>query len=340
VTDTSASFDFDALISVVKLAVVNLNKIIDKNYYPTEKTRLSNMKTRPIGIGVQGLADVFCMMRMPFDSPAAADLNRRIFETMYYAALSQSTRICREEQTRTKKPAAYPSMTINGGAPIARGIFHWERYGLTADKLTSGYDWETLREHIKTFGVKNSLLIALMPTASTSQLLSNNECIEPYTSNVYKRKTLAGEFIIINKHLLKDLHELGLWSDQVRDVLIASDGSIQNIDGIPDELKRLYKTAWEIDPAVLIQLAIDRQPFIDQAQSLNWYIEDLKLDQFNKLAFQAWRGKLKTGKYYLHSRPAVGAQKFTIDPALQAQVKERKIQVTYERTEVCDLCSS
>jgi ribonucleoside-diphosphate reductase alpha subunit len=380
-------FDFNQLIATVKLAVINLNNIIDKTFYPTIETKRSNLRHRPIGIGVQGLADVYAKMRIPFDSFEARQLNKKISETIYYASMTQSTHLAKEMYKHIKTHlktggtytiptysldnfhsiktfteaddipkdiGAYPSYKWVGGihankAPISEGIFHWELYGLTIKDLNSNiygqnYDWETLREHIKTFGIRNSQVVALMPTASTSQLLSNNECTEPYTSNVYKRKTLAGEFVIINRWLTHDLFKMGIWSDKIKDMIIALDGSVQLIEEIPQQIKNLYKTAWEIGPDELIQQAIDRQPFVDQAQSLNWFIEDLNYGQFTKLAFKAWNGKLKTCKYYVHTRPSSGAQKFTIDPLLQEEMIKRmaseKLSNMAEKETICESCSS
>ena len=375
-------FDFHSLKDAVKIAVQNLDNIIDKNYYPTMESYRSNIRHRPIGIGMQGLANVFLKMRYPFDDPRAAKLNKEIAETMYYAALSQSTRICREKYQQLckqcqqkksvqvtyytsfnykeyhrvyknpkdipKKICAYPSMLWNGGSPISKGKFHWELYGLNKSQLSGMWDWETLRRHILVYGIRNSLLIALMPTASTSQLLGNNECFEPFTSNMYKRKTLAGEFIMINKYLINDLYKLKLWDKQIMEYLKCLEGSIQAIEGIPDEIKKLYKTVWEIDQSVLVQYAIDRQPFVDQSQSLNLYLENVSLDKFNKLIFQAWRGRLKTAKYYLHSRPAANPQKFTIDPKKEKEMKQllekykqRATTDTFMKPlkNECDLCS-
>ena len=381
-------FDFNQLIETVKIAVVNLNNIIDKTFYPTVETKRSNLRHRPIGIGVQGLADVYAKMRIPFDSFEARQLNKKISETIYYAALTQSTHLAKELYKHINKSinvengtytiptynldnfssiktftkgdkipsdiGSYPSYKWSGGiynkpAPISEGIFHWELYGLTIKDLNSNiygqnYDWETLRDHIKTFGVRNSQLVALMPTASTSQLLSNNECTEPYTSNVYKRKTLAGEFVIINRWLTHDLFKMGIWNDKIKDSIIALDGSVQLIEEIPQQIRNLYKTAWEIGPDELIQQAIDRQPFVDQAQSLNWFIEDLNYSQFTKLAFKAWNGKLKTCKYYVHTRPSSGAQKFTIDPLLQEELIKKmaaeKLSNMTEKETICESCSS
>lgn len=374
-------FDFDHLRSLVKVAAVNLDNIIDKNFYPTKETKRSNMRNRPIGIGLQGMADAYFKLRYPFESDEAKLLNAQIAETMYYAALTQSTRLCRVEYNKLvaeckangsvtvakhefehydvgettytdyeqipKYVHAYPSMTWNGGSPIYNGEFHWEMFGLDPSNLSGMWEWETLREHIQTYGVRNSLLIALMPTASTSQLLGNNECFEPFTSNIYKRKTLAGEFIVINKYLINDLYRMKLWNNNMKEYLLSLEGSIQAIEGIPEELKRLYKTTWEIDQSVLIDRAIARQPFIDQSQSLNLYVEDLNISLFNKLMFRAWRGNLKTAKYYMHTRPASMPQKFTIDPTKQeemklilAQDKSRRTAFLEPLKDQCDLCGA
>jgi len=353
-------FDFEELIKVVKVIVRNLNNLIDKTYHPTVESKLGCDKQRAIGIGVQGLDDVYSKMRFPFDSQEAAELNKRIFETIYYAALTASTMLSRDiykknikmvestvesivptiETPIKKTIGAYPAFE---GSPISQGIFHWEMYGASP---VCGYDWESLRQHIKTFGVRNSMLVALMPTASTSQLLGNNECFEPYTSNVYKRDTSAGEFIVIKKYLIDDLYNSGLWNSTLKEYLIASEGSIQYIDGIPKEFKDLYKTVWEIDQKVLVQQAIDRQPYIDQAQSMNLYVRDFNLEKWNELMFMGWMGGLKTGKYYLHTEPASMPTKFSIDPAKQKEMKE-KLENMKKNTdfmnfkhEVCDVCSA
>lgn len=357
---TNGVFDFIKLIEIVKLCTINLNRIIDINYYPTAETELSNKRHRPIGIGVQGLADCYLKMNLAFESAEASALNKLIFETVYYAALSQSTRMCREQYIRAKKlepdisPKAFAyssayaythaTTKIVDDAPISKGIFHFELCGLTVEQLSGRYDWETLRQHILTYGVKNSVLIALMPTASTSQLLGNNECFEPYTSNLYKRKTLAGEFIVINRWLMEDLQKLNLYNENLKDYLLACEGSVQHIDGLPVELKAKYKTAFEIDQSVLIQQAIDRQPFIDQGQSLNWFLNNATLKQFTKLSFQAWRGGLPTGKYYLHTKEASPPQKFTIDHVLQREMLAKLTAVHTPKQVVideliCDLCS-
>ena len=373
-------FDFEKLIETTKLITTNLNLIVNKTFHPLKETKRGSDRHRPIGIGIQGLDDCYAKMRFPFKSAKAHTLNKHIFETIYFAAITQSTILSRksyysmikkctsdgklvvqEHQQNSydlvekiytnandipKTIGSYPSMLWNGGSPIGNGIFHWELYGLKPEQLSGMFDWESLREHVKTFGVCNSLTVACMPTASTSQLLGNNECFEPYTSNIYKRNTLAGEYIVVKKYLMEDLYKLGLWSSTIKDYLLASSGSIQYIDGIPDSLKELYPTVWEIDQEVLVQQAIDRQPFVDQGQSLNLYIENTNMEIWNKLMFKAWKGKLKTGKYYLHSRPAVTPQKFTIDPSKQEEMRKllekNKHGVAFMEplVEICEVCSS
>ncbi len=375
-------FDFRKLIEIVKMVTTNLNLIIDKTYHPLEETKRGNDRHRPIGVGVQGLDDCYAKMRMPFASPNAHALNKQIFEAIYFATMTQSTVLARRLYQKYQKAiklngsvsipeyspnsyevtqkiytdakdipqtiGSYPSMTWNGGSPIGNGVFHWELAGLKPDQLSGMFDWESLREHIKTFGVRNSLTVAVMPTASTSQLLGNNECIEPYTSNIYKRNTIAGEYIVVKKYLMEDMYRLGLWNANMKDYLLASNGSIQYIDGIPDDLKKLYPTVWEIDQEVLVQQSIDRQPFVDQGQSLNLYVDDLNMNIWNKLMFKAWKGGLKTGKYYLHTRAAVEPQKFTIDPSKQEEMRKLLEKNTMKHgtafleplRDVCEVCSS
>ena len=237
-------------------------------------------------------------------------------------------------------------MLWNGGSPISHGIFHWELSGVKSDQLSGMFDWESLREHVKEFGVRNSLTVAVMPTASTSQLLGNNECVEPYTSNIYKRATSAGEYIVVKKYLMNDLYNLGIWSNSIKEYLLASGGSIRNIDGIPAELKELYPTVWEIDQTSIVQQAIDRQPFVDQLQSINWYVANMSINKWNKLAFLAWKGGLPTAKYYLHSKAAVTPQKFTIDPSKQAEMlkllEKNKHGTAFMEPlrDVCEVCSA
>lgn len=294
------TFDFQRLYDVTKVITRNLNKIIDINYYPVPEAKNSNMKHRPIGLGVQGLADAFIMMRLPFESEGARDLNKKIFETIYYAALTASCEL-------SEKYGTYQSYA---GSPISQGILQQDMWGVTPSNL---WDWDALRRKIATHGVRNSLLVSPMPTASTSQILGNNECIEPYTSNVYTRRVLAGEFQIVNHHLLKDLTERALWNENMKNTLIAYNGSIQKIDAIPEDLKQLYKTVWEIPQKAVIDMAADRGAYIDQSQSLNIHIAEPNFGKLTSMHFYGWKKGLKTGMYYLRTRPAVDAIKFTVD---------------------------
>lgn len=293
-------FDFDKLIDVAKHVTRNLNKIIDVNYYPVETAKRSNMRHRPIGIGVQGLADTFILLGMPFDSEEAKQLNKDIFEALYFAALSQSCELARVEGT-------YETYE---GCPVSKGQLQFDMWGVTPSDRN---DWNGLREEIAKYGVRNSLLLAPMPTASTSQILGNNECFEPYTSNIYARRVLSGEFTVVNNHMLKDLIELGLWDAEVKNTLIAHNGSIQRIPGIPDDLKRMYKTVWEIRQRILVDMAADRGAFIDQSQSFNVHMSEPNFGKLTSLHFHAWRSGLKTGMYYLRTTAAADAIKFTVD---------------------------
>jgi ribonucleoside-diphosphate reductase alpha chain len=316
------SFDFDKLIEVMDIMVKNLNKVIDNNYYPVEETRVSNLKHRPIGIGIQGLADVFAKMKMPFDSPEAATLNRQIFETMYFGAMKSSHQLA-------KRDGAYSTFR---NSPISEGVFQFDLWN---EKPTMNYDWDKLKEDVKKDGVRNSLLIALMPTASTSQILGNNECFEPFTSNIYTRRTIAGDFVIINKYLVEDLLKIGLWNKEIKDMIIANNGSVQSIDSIPQDIKNLYKTVWEIKQKALIDLSIGRGPFVCQTQSMNLFFEEPTTEQLTSAFFYSWKKGLKTGCYYIRTRPKVQAQQFTIDPTM---VKAGKKEV--EETEGgCEMCS-
>jgi ribonucleoside-diphosphate reductase alpha chain len=370
-------FNYKKLIEVIQVIVRNLNQVIDRNWYPTPETEKSNLNHRPLGIGVQGLADVFYKFKCSYDSPLAKELNKKIFETIYYASISASTKLSREiyknykQQFNSKKLStitidkkeynletlpttigSYSSITRNEGSPLFNGKFHWELYGLNNDDLKMKYDWNSLRDHIKTFGIRNSLLIALMPTASTSQIMGNIESIEPLTSNIFKRQTLAGEFIVINKYLMNDLKELNLWNDEMENYLKMNNGSIQNIQGIPNDIKSLYRTVWEISQQHIIDLASDRQPFVDQSQSMNLFIEDLTFSKFNSMHFYSWQKKLKTGCYYLRTRPAVLGQQFTVVPNSKNNLKDRNeilqlnndrkfnIPVQNDDEEICLVCSS
>jgi ribonucleoside-diphosphate reductase alpha chain len=293
-------FDHHKLFDITYVVTKNLNKVIDINYYPVEATRKSNMRHRPIGIGVQGLADAFILMRYSFDSEEARQLNKEIFETIYYAALTASKDLAKEH-------GAYETYE---GSPISQGILQYDMWGVTPG---SRWEWDVLKAEIKKYGVRNSLLIAPMPTASTSQILGNNECFEPYTSNIYSRRVLSGEFPIVNKHLLKDLVKLGLWSDTMKQKIIMANGSVQGINEIPAEIKEIYKTVWEIKQRAIIDMAADRGAFIDQSQSLNVFIDNPNFAKLTSLHFYAWTKGLKTGMYYLRSKSAADAIKFTID---------------------------
>jgi ribonucleoside-diphosphate reductase alpha chain len=293
-------FDFEKLFKVTYRVTRNLDKVIDANYYPVPEARNSNMRHRPIGIGVQGLADAFILMRQAFESEEARQLNKDIFETIYYAALTASKDLAIEK-------GPYESYK---GSPVSQGILQFDMWSV---KPSDRWEWDLLREEIKKNGVRNSLLLAPMPTASTAQILGNNECFEPYTSNIYTRRVLSGEFIIVNKHLLRDLVKLGIWDDRLKNKLMASNGSIQNIDEIPDNIKNLYKTAWEISQKVLLDMAADRGAFIDQSQSLNIFMENANFAKLTSMHFYGWKAGLKTGMYYLRTKSATDAIKFTLD---------------------------
>ncbi len=302
------SFDFERLFEIARVVTRNLNKVIDINYYPIEEARRSNMRHRPIGIGVQGLADAFILMRYPFDSPEARKLNQEIFETIYYAALTESNVLA-------ERDGAYETFP---GSPASQGELQFDMWGV---QPTDRWDWKSLKARIRKTGLRNSLLLAPMPTASTSQILGNNECFEPYTSNIYSRRTLSGEFIVVNKHLLNDLIRLGLWNEEMRHILMASNGSIQHIEGIPQELKDLYKTVWEISQKVIIDMAADRGAFICQSQSMNLFVESPNYGKLSSMHFYAWERGLKTGMYYLRSKAAIDPIKFTVDQKAQQAVK-------------------
>uniref|UniRef100_A0A6C0IEI8 ribonucleoside-diphosphate reductase n=1 Tax=viral metagenome TaxID=1070528 RepID=A0A6C0IEI8_9ZZZZ len=300
-------FDFDELRRVVRIAVRNLNRVIDINYYPTPETKRSNMRHRPIGLGVQGLADVFALLRVPWESPEAATLNQLIFEHMYYAALDASVEVAKVEG---------PYETFEG-SPVSKNILQPDMWNVTPITETDKtLDWDTLRANIGVYGIRNSLLMAPMPTASTSQILGYNECFEPFTSNIYARRTLAGEFAVINKYLLRDLIKAGLWSENLKQKIISQNGSVQGIPEIPETLQNLYKTTWEIKMRTLIDLAAARGAFICQSQSLNLFVADATYSKLTSMHFYAWRKGLKTGLYYLRTKAPVMAQKFTVDPRL------------------------
>ena len=296
----NGSFDHQKLYDVTYEVTKNLNKIIDNNYYPVKEARTSNMKHRPIGLGVQGLADVFILLRLPFESELAKILNKNIFETIYFAAMTASKDLAKEQ-------GAYETFA---GSPVSKGIFQFDMWGATP---TERWDWSSLKEEVKQFGVRNSLLVAPMPTASTSQIFGNNECFEPYTSNIYTRRVLSGEFIIVNKHLLKDLVNLGLWNNSMKNKIIAANGSVQNIEEIPSDIKELYKTVWEIKQRNIIDMAADRGAYICQSQSMNLFVDNPNTSKLTSMHFHAWKKGLKTGMYYLRTQAATQAVQFTVE---------------------------
>jgi ribonucleoside-diphosphate reductase alpha chain len=302
----NGKFDHKRLFEITYVITKNLNKVIDINYYPVEAARKSNMRHRPIGIGVQGLADAFILMRMPFDSEEARQLNKEIHETIYYAAMTASKDLA-------KKDGPYETYE---GSPVSQGIFQYDMWNVTP---SDRWEWDVLKEEVKKYGVRNSLLLAPMPTASTSQILGNNECFEPYTSNIYTRRVLSGEFTIVNKHLLKDLVKLGLWNDTMKNKIIAANGSVQNIPEVPQDIKEIYKTVWEIKQRSLIDMAADRGAYICQSQSLNLFIQDANFAKLTSMHFYAWKKGLKTGMYYLRTKSAVDAIKFTIETGMIKQ---------------------
>ncbi len=293
-------FDMQKLYDVTYEVTKNLNKIIDNNYYPVEEARTSNLRHRPIGLGVQGLADAFIKLRLPFESELAKILNKNIFETIYFAAMTASKDLAKEH-------GAYQTFK---GSPLSKGIFQFDMWNV---QPTDRWDWESLRKEVMEVGVRNSLLVAPMPTASTSQILGNNECFEPYTSNIYSRRVLSGEFIIVNKHLLKDLVNLGLWNNNMKNQIIANNGSVLNIKEIPADIKELYKTVWEIKQRNLIDMAADRGAFICQSQSLNLFVDTPTVAKLTSMHFYAWKQGLKTGMYYLRTQAATQAVQFTIE---------------------------
>ena len=301
------TFDYKKLIEVTATIVRNLNKVIDRNYYPVPEARKSNMRHRPVGLGVQGFADALAMMRFDYDSPEALDLNAKIFETIYFAA-------CQESKELAIKDGAYESFP---GSPASKGILQFDMWGVKA----SMYDWDALKAEIVKVGMRNSLLVAPMPTASTSQILGNNETFEAFTSNVYSRRVLSGEFICVNRHLIEELISLNLWTENIRQKILAFNGSIQKITEIPEDVRRLFRTVWEIKQKAVIDLAISRGPFIDQSQSLNIHISEPDTAKISSMHFHGWKNGLKTGMYYLRSRPAADAIKFTVNEQIILDAK-------------------
>jgi ribonucleoside-diphosphate reductase alpha chain len=316
----NGEFNYEKLHSVTKVVVKNLNRVIDVNYYPTEKTKNSNMRHRPVGLGVQGLADVFVILGFPFISENAVKTNKQIFETIYHAALESSCELAMEEGYYSSFP----------GSPASQGILQYDMWNV---EPSDNYDWASLKQQIQTHGLRNSLLVAPMPTASTSQILGFNECIEPITSNIYSRRTNAGEFIIANKYLMLDLIKLNLWNDKIKNNIISNNGSIQQLEIIPVEIREKYKTVWEIPMRNLIDMAVDRGAYICQSQSLNLWVEDPNYSTLTSMHFYGWSKGLKTGIYYLRRRARHQAQQFTIEP--------EKTQLQGEEEEdICEMCSS
>ena len=328
-------FNFEKLVEVTKIVTRNLNKVIDGNYYPIPETKRSNERHRPIGIGVQGLADVFMMLGLPFESDMAKLLNKNIFETIYYAAMVSSCELA-------KIDGAYQTFK---GSPLSEGKFQFDLWNVAPSER---YDWDALRTEVMEHGVRNSLLLAPMPTASTSQILGNNECFEPYTSNIYNRRVLSGEFAVVNKHLLKDLGKLNLWNDNMKQRIIAANGSVQNIEEIPADLKEIYKTVWEIKQKNVIDMSADRGAFICQSQSLNLFVEQPNFAKLSSMHFYTWKKGLKTGMYYLRTKAASDAIKFTVDAAVLSKTKDdadaadalAQITCSLDNPEGCEACGS
>jgi len=350
-------YNFDKLHDTVKVITKNLNKVIDKNFYPIEKARVSNLRHRPIGIGVQGLADVFVKFRFPYESNEAKQMNKDIFETIYHGAVEGSMEISKKRTTIIKEMVAdnnpnldkyvneFEKDIINGrypgsyssfeGSPMSFGKFQFD---LWDKKPSNRYDWNKLKEDVLLHGMRNSLLVSPMPTASTSQIMGFNESFEPFTNNIFQRKTLSGEFIVINKYLVKDLINIGLWNKDMKDIIIYNNGSIQNIDSIPDDIKQIYKTTWEIKQKNIIDMSVDRGIYICQTQSLNIFMEEPDFQKLSSMHFYSWASGLKTGSYYLRTRPRAQTQQFTIDPEFARKMNKKKCIEQSDGT--CLLCSS
>ncbi|WP_339904471.1 ribonucleoside-diphosphate reductase subunit alpha [uncultured Cyclobacterium sp.] len=339
--DGKKHFDHQKLYEVTKVVTRNLNKVIDVNYYPVPEARKSNFRHRPVGLGIQGLADTFILLRMPFDSEEAKGLNEDIFETIYFASMETSMELAKVNGT-------YETYE---GSPVSKGLFQFDMWGVTPK--SDRWNWAGLKEKVNKYGVRNSLLVAPMPTASTSQILGNNECFEPYTTNIYTRRTLSGEFVVVNKHLMKDLIRLGLWTDGMKNRLIASNGSVQDMPDIPQNLKDLYKTVWEISQKVIIDMAADRGAYVCQSQSMNLFLQEPNFGKLTSMHFYAWKKGLKTGIYYLRSKAASSAIKFTVDksqlggdkPAAIDDTESRKQQqeaivCSLDNPDDCEACGS
>jgi ribonucleoside-diphosphate reductase alpha chain len=342
-------FDFEHLRQVSEYIITPMNDVIDNNYYPVPETKLSNLRHRPLGIGVQGLVDVYVKMRFPFESNEAKKLNKEIFETIYYGALQGSIKL-------SKKDGAYSSFS---GSPFSEGKLQFdlakEFDNIDLNDYISGrWDWDNLKQDLKTYGARNSMLLALMPTASTAQIMNNTEAFEPVDSCIFKRRVLSGEYIVINKYLVQDLLDLGLWSKELKDTIIANDGSIQNVNNIPDDLKAIYKTVWEISMKSVIEQCKDRGVFVDQMQSMNLFMANPNYKRLTSMHFYAWKCNLKSGMYYLRSKSSYQAGKFSIDADLEKSIREKKergealkkeeeeavLACSRENPESCTMCSS
>jgi ribonucleoside-diphosphate reductase alpha subunit len=317
-------FNYKKLHEVTKVVTNNLNKVIDVNFYPTEKTKLSNMRHRPIGIGVQGLADTFVLLDVPFHSDEAKEINKLIFETIYHASLEKSNEIAIE--------TGEPYSTFKG-SPTSKGILQFDMWRV---KPSDRYDWIALKQSIISNGLRNSLLVAPMPTASTSQILGYNECFEPFTSNLYSRRTLAGEFVVVNKYLMKELIQLGFWNEQIKNNIIANKGSVQQLTILPEHIRNKYKIVWEMPMKHLIDMAAERGAYICQSQSLNLWLEDPNYNSLTSMHFYSWKKGLKTGIYYLRRKAKHQAQQFTIEP----DSKESNEEKNEEKDEICEMCSA
>jgi ribonucleoside-diphosphate reductase alpha chain len=346
-------FNFEKLHKNVKVVTKNINKIIDNNFYPTSKTKLSNLKHRPMGIGVQGLADTFMILRLPFESDEAKELNKKIFATIYHAALEYSTELAKKRHEmpvaelynslneyekaviNTKYPGAY--LTFEG-SPASKGLLQFDLWEKEPDSM---YDWNALKQSVMTYGLRNSLFVALMPTASTSSIMGFNEAFEPVTNNIYKRRVLSGEFIMINKYLINDLISMKLWNKDMKEKIMVNDGSVQNIDEIPNELKELYKTCWEMKQKNIIDMALDRSIYVCQSQSLNIFMEEPNFKKLTSMHFYSWSSGSKISNYYIRTRAQAKIQKFTIDPAKEKEILNKNKKPVIEcNDEVCLVCSS
>ena len=342
-------FDFEHLRQISEYIIHPMNKVIDHTYYPVPETKLSNMKNRPVGLGIQGLVDVYVKMRLPFESEDAKKLNKEIFETIYYGSLRGSIELA-------KRDGAYSSFQ---GSPFSEGKLQFdlaaEYDGIDLTNYLSGrWDWDSLKQDLVKYGSRNSMLLALMPTASTAQIMGNSECFEPVDSCIFKRRVLSGEFIVVNKYLVEDLEKLNLWNNELKDMIIANDGSIQNIDIIPDDIKQLYKTVWEISMKSVIEQCHDRGVFIDQTMSMNLFMANPNYKRLTSMHFYAWKKNLKTGMYYLRSKSSASAGKFSINPELEKRIREKKergeqleqeeqaatLACSLENKEDCMMCSS